>query len=311
MLRDMRNLSGVSRWCYASLIRFHHPTMSSDFFRRLSPGILALCALGATGAASHLHAQSLAITGVISETVGTTAILADPPTGLGASGTEANTATFNTGVAGVFTMTGGLYMRVSTSNNTGSLAVGRDALMVARTVNSQGLMDDGTLSIYVRNPVSTTPGAAMGTAQWSLDVNFSFFSDPGLTVAAPTNLLLTSLDIDFAQRYYTKDSSFTSNTTYYGVDGTNLISAPAVSGYTGYSTVTGANSVVNNPEHAVSSAGTGSSFDIRLSHNNVALFMFEFRNPPTVIAVPEPSSWLLVMSGVSALGLLRRRQRTA
>lgn len=283
--------------------------MTSHFFRRQSPSFLAICALGAIGAPSHLHAQSLAITGVISETVGSTAILAAPPAGLNASGTEENTATFNTGVAGVFTMTGGLYMRVSTSNNTGSLAVGRDALMVARTVNSQGLTDNGTLSIYVRNPVSTDPGAAMGTTAWSLDVNFSFFSDPGLSIAAPTNLLLTSLDVDFAQRYYTKNTSFTSNTTYYGVDGTNLITAPAVSGYTGYTTAVGADSVVNNPEHAVSSGGSGSSFDIRLSHDRVALFMFEFRDPPTVIAIPEPSSALLVMGGISALGLMRRRQR--
>jgi PEP-CTERM motif len=281
--------------------------MSSHLFRRQFPSFLAIFALGAIGAVSHLHAQSLAITGVVSETVGTTASLVAPDL----SGTEANTATFNTGVAGVFTMTGGLYMVVSTSNNTGSLVTGRDALMVARTVNSQGLTDNGTLSIYVRNPVSTAPGAAMGTTQWSVDVNFSFFSDAGLTTAAPTNLLLTSLDIDFAQRYYTSNTSFTSNTTYFGADGTNLITAPAQSGYTGYTTAPGANSLVNNPEHAVSSGGTGSSFDIQLSHNAVALFMFEFRNPPTVITIPEPSSALFVMGGVSAFGLMRRRQRTA
>jgi PEP-CTERM motif len=236
-------------------------------------------------------AQSLAITGVVSQTVGTTSAVVG-------SGTADNTTTFATGTVGVFNMTGGRFMKVTASNPTGSLTPGGDSLMVARTTNSQGLTDDGTLSVYVRPGAETT---------WTLDLNFSFFSDAALTIAAPTGLQLTSLDIDYAQRYYVSNSSFTHNVTSVG---TNLTSAPAVAGYTGFTAVPDA--AFNNPNAAVASWGHGSSFDVRVGHNNIALFMLEFRQPSSIVGlVPEPSSALLALSGVAALGLKRRRQRNA
>lgn len=205
-------------------------------------------------------------------------------------------------------MTNGLFMQVSTTGST-NLPTGRDSLMVARTVNSQGLTDNGTLSIYVRNPNSATPGAPTATDRWTIDVNFAFFSDAGFTTPVTTKLLLTSLDIDYAQRYYTQNSDFTSNSTYFGVNGTDLISAEPITGYTGYTTIADADSVINDPEHGVSSIGSGTSFDVRLSHTSIALFMFEFRDPSQII--PEPSSSLMMVGGLSVLGLMRRRQRHA
>jgi hypothetical protein len=251
-------------------------------------------------------AQSLSITGVISETVGSTAAL----TG---GGTKENTTTFATGTAGVFSMSDGVttsYMRVSTSNPTGALVIGRDALMVARTdgtVGSQGLKDTGTLSIYVR-PATAANTEEFPTGRWSLDTRFEFFSDIGLTTPATTNLLLTSLDIDFGQRYYTDNSDFSSNVTY-GTPGsptqvTTLTGPDAIAGYTGF-TSTG-NGTFNDERFAVGSAGNKSTFDIKLSHDSVALFMFEFRNPSQVI--PEPSSAILMTAGLSMLCLHRRRR---
>lgn len=264
---------------------------------------IALVALAASSGTSF--AQSLSINGVISQTVGTTAAV----TG---SGSSANTTTFATGTAGVFSMTNGVttsYMRVSTSNPTGSLAIGRDALMVARTVDSQGLKDTGTLSIYVR-PATAGNANVMASGRWTLDTRFEFFSDIGLTTRATTNLLLTSLDIDFNQRYYTDNTDFSSNVRY-GAPGsptqvTTLSGGNAISGYTGFTS--SGNGVYNDQRFAVGSAGTKDTFDIKLSHDNVALFMFEFRNPSQVI--PEPSSAILMTAGLSML-CLRRRRRVA
>lgn len=239
------------------------------------------------------NAASLQITGILSDTIGTTAVI--PIT---TSGTADNTNSWTVGTVGTFQMNhGAYYMKVSATNPTGAVVPANDSLMVTRTVNSQGLTDTGTLSVYVR------PDPDRG-ASWTLDLNFSFYSDVGLTTPAPLKLQLTSLDIDYAQRYYTKNSSFYSNVTAIGTD---LIAASAVSGYTGFTTPANHDSVVNDPLHAVASVGEGSSFDVRLAHDAVALFMFEFRDPSIVTGlVPEPSSALIAALG--ALALLRRRR---
>jgi PEP-CTERM motif len=284
-------------------------TVNNPFKLSLAP----IVALVSSVFLAQLGAQSLSITGVISQTVGSTA---DIPT----SGSTDNTVSYFNGTAGVFEINNGAYyMRVNTSNNGGTLAVGEDSLMVARTVNSQGLMDDGSLSIFILpNPNNATTQAQANLTAWNLDVNFSFFSDAALTIPATiNNFTLTSLDIDFGQRYYTQNSDFTANNTYSIGLPTNLVAAPAVSGYTGFTTPgNNDSSIFNESRNAVSSVGNGSSFDIRLDHrardsglgyfNSAnALYMFEFRNPSSI--VPEPSSALLALGGLSVLGLMRRR----
>jgi hypothetical protein len=191
---------------------------------------------------------------------------------------------------------GASYMRVQATNPTGTLNVGGDSLMVVRTENSQGLTDTGTLSAYVRQ-----------TGVWSLDLNFSFFSDASLTTAAPLGLQLTSFDIDHSQRYYVSNSSFTHNVLS---SGTSITAASPISGYTGFTSA--GPSAFNNPNTAVASWGYGSSFNVRLANTGVALFMFEFRQPSEVTGLaPEPSSALLALTGVMAFALKRRRQRAA
>lgn len=244
-----------------------------------------------------LHAQSLSITGTLSNTVGTTGLIPG-------SGTADNTDTWALGTVGVFVINNGdYYMRVNATNPTGGLDPANDSLMVIQTQNSQGLTDAGTLSVYVRpNPLTNS--------EWSLNLNFSFFSDSGLNNAAIiNNMMLTSLDIDFNQLYYTSNSSFSSSQTYNTIQGPSAITTPGItpSGYTGFTAA--GDSTFNNPRHAVSSTGTGSSFDIQLGHNAVALFMFEFRNPSSIIAIPEPSSALLVLGGIAMFGMFRRRIR--
>ncbi len=271
---------------------------------------LASLALLAVVTTSFATAQSLTITGVVSETKGTNTTVA--------GGSLDNTDTFNLGTVGVFQMNNGYaYMKVSATNPTGGLTSGTDSLMVARTTNSQGLTDTGSLSVLVR-PVN---GAGVQTTSaWSLDVNFSFFTDATLTTPLNLGLQLTSLDIDYYQRYYTDSTDFTFNTTS-GV-GSNIVAAPSIAGYNGF---TGApDSTFNNPNAAVASWGYGNSFDVRLAHqlhptpanpvvtSTAALYMFEFRQPSQATGlIPEPSSALLALTGITALGFVRRRKANA
>jgi hypothetical protein len=245
-------------------------------------------------------ADSISIDGVILETVGTTAVIPE-----GSGGSQNNTNTWNTGAVGSFVMKDTLGntfgMVVSANNPTGALSANTDSLMVVRTVSSQGLTDNGTLSVFV-NP--------QNSGAWTLDLNFSFYNlnEGAINLASPYSLdklLLTSLDIDYSQRYYTSNSTFTANQLY---GPSQLTSAPALAGYTGF-TAPG-NSSFNNPAYAVSSTGTGSSFNVHVAHNSQALFMFEFRDPSSI--VPEPSSALLAGIGAFALvGYMRRARKAA
>jgi hypothetical protein len=243
----------------------------------------------ATGFAS---AAAYSITGVINQTVGDTAVVVD-------SGAKTNTTTWTAGNVANFYISDGVEtygLRVSVTNPTGGLTAGTDSLMVARTVNSQGLTDDGTLSIYF----------SPGTGQWTADITFSFFNVDGegtFTTAFSPTLLLTSLDIDANQRYYTSNADFSQNQLY---SGTNLSGASAVTGYTGFTA--GGNASFSDPKSAVSSSGANgvTEFDVRVAHEGVALFMFEFRDPSEVLVVPEPS--IALLGGIGLLGLLRRRR---
>lgn len=230
-------------------------------------------------------AESLSIDSVILQTVGTTS-------NIPGSGDATNTDIWSVGEVGRFTAVDGANtfgIIVSATNPTGSLTAGTDTLMVARTTNSQGLTDTGTLSVYVRS-----------TGRWSLDLNFAIFN---ATFTAPVNidLTLTSLDIDFNQRYYTSTTSFSTNQTYAP---TNITAAPLVTGFNGFTAA--GNSSFSDTPHAVTSKGLAqNSFNIRLSHDNVALYMFEFRDPS--VLVPEPTTAALLL-GAGILGFARRRR---
>lgn len=252
---------------------------------KMKKQLLLITALGFGVAA---NAQTLEITGTVMDTVGTSSAIIG-------SGSTDNTSAWTAGTVGVFEINNGAYyMKVTASNPTGVLLADgvQDSLMVARTTNSQGLTDDGTLSVYVNTGL---------TGSWSLDLNLSFYSDLALTNAQPLDLTLTSLDIDWGQRYETKDSDFSSNTLYPNSD----ITSPTASelGYTAFTS--GFSSEYGDAKAAVTSSGTGDSFNTRIQHDGFALFMFEMRSPSEI--VPEPTSVSLL--GLGGLALLLRRQR--
>jgi hypothetical protein len=183
----------------------------------------------------------------------------------------------------------------------GGLQPNTDSLMIAQTSNSQTLTDTGTVSVYV------APGA---TAAWSLDLAFRFY-DPGFTAPVATPVWLTSLDLDFNQQMVLFESDINSYTLEAGSDIGVAVQDEAYQ-FTGIG-----DSVFSDPEHAVSvETRPDSEFIVRLKHNNVALFMFELRNPssnvtyqnPQTVLVPEPSGAVLI--GSAGLLLLMRRRRS-
>lgn len=288
-------------------------------FTKLSLAIAALTA----ASLGNINAQSFEVSSVISQTIGISASLPDAGNGIPASGNASNTTIWNTGQVGLFNINAyaigntppiiaNYVLQVLATSPTGSLVSGTDSLMVARTVNSQGLTDQGTLSVYVR-PVGDVQGEGSGNTPavvatpWSLSLTFNFFTDATLATPVNVDLLLTSLDIDFNQRYYSNDADFDGGN--FTSVGTQLVAAPPVAGFTGF-TAPG-NSAFNNPNFAVSSSGTvKSSFSVQLAHDNVALYMFEFRNPSEII--PEPSTAALAtISGFLLVGFMRRMRRVS
>ena len=260
---------------------------------------LLLSSLAIATAAVSARADSVVITSPLLETFGTEKAIP-------AGGTASNTDTWAEGLVAAFavqftdvsanTITTE-YMTVSVSLPAGSgLSAGTDSLMAIQTVNSQGLTDSGTFSIYVREFV-----------EWSLNVEFSFWDD--YTASGPVDisdfsnplviddLRLTSFDIDNSQRYLINNTQLTEE-----FKGTAL-SSSVIAPFTQYTSP--GSSGFDNPDYAVVASGTGSEFSIQLRHNAVALYMFEFRDISAVI--PEPSFAALGLLAFSGVALRRRR----
>jgi len=281
--------------------------MKSNFFSRRS----FLVPLAFASLASHSQAASILLTSPIKETFGTIKTI---PGGGSASNTDSNWVyTANPGastrlvseVAGAFNITvDGVaqYMTVEVTGSSTGVTPAQDSLMVVQTVNSQGLTDTATLSIYVR----PTPVAA-----WIMDITLRFWDDYSAGTQEFSNPLatnvaiLTSLDIDFSQRFYFKTSDVASTWTSPTTQITPVAPGNVIPGYTGFRAA--GDATFNNPDYAVGARSVpDDSFSFKLAHNNVALYMIELRDPSNYL-VPEPSSALLGALGL--LGLLSRRRR--
>lgn len=235
----------------------------------------------------------------------------DPSKGTDVTGGVNIGVPWNDGVVGNFILTDSeaqisYGMSVSTSNPGGALSGHStstgDSIMVARTSNSQGLTDPGTLSIFIWEKPDKQ--------EWSLDVTFSFFElGPGNSFGAPIELALTltSLDIDSGQRLYTSNADFDTNIT---ASNTYLTPAASISGFSGFTTTR--SGVYDDARFAIASKGVGDSFTLRLQNDERALFMFEFRDPSTIVPdlVPEPGSAMLAgLGSLYLLGVIRRRRK--
>lgn len=192
-------------------------------------------------------------------------------------------------------------------------SVGSD-IMIAQTTNSQGLVDDGTLSILIT--IGDGSGGSVSLRfQWYAPGSFVNGVQQGTPALLTAPINYTTFDIDFQQFVGIPDSSIQE----YTLDGSTVLTPTVGTGQILFED-SGANSTFNDPTTAASFLSTGGvpqdhvfSMGKQVASGN-ALFMFEFRDPsqnvtfndPQVTPVPEPG--VLALLGLSLLLGLRRKR---
>ena len=194
-------------------------------------------------------------------------------------------------------------------------------IMIARTVDSQGLVDEKTISIL------TSIGDAAGgtvdlTFEWFEPGSFDTLADgqkPSNSKLLQTPVNYTTLDIDFEQLVRVQRSDLQS----YTLDNPTDLDA-VDDGSTVTFQDSGAESNFNDPVTAaqfLTSDAIAASHTIEVgkqSESGNALFMFEFRDPTQVVnfndpqttPVPEPASFAFVLGAAALLHrVLTRRGR--
>ncbi len=181
-------------------------------------------------------------------------------------------------------------------------------LMLARTSNSQGLTDIGTMSILLTglNGNDTTQiNSATFQFDWRNAANTG-------ALGGSNQMVFTSYDLDFGQR----NSIPTADIDIYGLasptgvivttSGSNTVFRDAPpEGNTGFDDPLGAYAFLtvagdNTQTITVDKTDASSAFGNQL-------YMFSFRSPsPLITTIPEPSAALL--GGLGLLALLRRRR---
>jgi len=227
-------------------------------------------------------------------------------------------ANFGTAVAGtsyaVFDMTkdGGDYadLKVSYSADNGSIG---SKVLIAQTSDSQGMTDDGTVTILL-NIANNNGGGGTFTFDWDTPGSFV---DGLYTSGSLLNdkILYTTFDIDYNQFVAMNNSDL----EYYALNDPTLLHADLteVPGTVRLEDVNG-NSTVDNPQTAGQFMTVGSSSHQismgKQSDDGNALFMFEFRDPsaligftPVPISVPEPTSVAMSALVLTAAFWIRRR----
>lgn len=280
-------------------------------------------------AGQHADAQlvSLSVNSAYRQVFGTT-------TDVPGSGTPANYVAYNPNLFAVFkmdqTLSGVGFSTIDMRVKVNASTFGVTDLMIARTTNSQGLTDAGTVSILFIGGPNATPT----NYQYNLSLDFEFGSWNDTTSTwTPGNLTnrltVTTFDIDFTQYVRVNASDFGSLTlngvTRLGVVPNVTIpngSGPVPAGTFQIGDPLNTDSVFNEPRNAVTFNSIGSS-DFNMSFgkstsSGPSLHMFEFRTPatnvtyvnPTLSEIPEPSVF-----GMAGVGLLagfvgcRRRRR--
>lgn len=193
-------------------------------------------------------------------------------------------------------------------------------IMIARTTDSQGLTDDGTISVLFTIG-NTSGGSAVLQFDWFTPGSFVGGVEQSGASLINTRINYTTFDIDFNQLVAVQNSEM----SQYKLNGTTLVTATD-NGTSTVFTDNGASSTFNDPKTAVEflTRNIAASHTIEMGKqlsNGNALFMFEFRDPsdvvtfddPVVTPVPELSHFgLLAALALSGFTLSRRKSaRTA
>lgn len=194
---------------------------------------------------------------------------------------------------------------------------GGTEVMIARTLNSQGLEDVGTVTLLLAG----LNGANSNTQNNSATFRFDWRNaDNTNALTGSDQIVFSSYDIDFTQRNRIAASD-------YAVLGTSNVSNLSVTTAAGTTTIVdpapGTASTVTNAPNAYAFMTVAGDYSQQISVDKAGggnvtagygtggnqLYMFTFRSPsPLIVAIPEPSSALI--AGLGALVMLRRR-RTA
>ena len=278
-----------------------------------------LFVLLASSVISQLQAATvIQVSGFQTELVGTT------KTVLG-SGTNSNYSTGVTvGRSAVFDMTknGADFadLRVTYLSDNGSVG---SKIMIARTVNSQGLVDTGTISVLI-----TTTAAGGGTLGGGVGLRFDWFA-PGSFVGGvqqsgaallTEGIHYTTFDIDWLQ-YVT--ANLADLDSYYLHSATQLTADVTKTPGVVWFEDNDGRSDIDRPEYAaqfLTRSGDPASHEVNMGKQaspGNALFVFEFRDPSEVLdgfvpikvsVVPEPTNALGIMF-LSVAGLMIRHRR--
>lgn len=190
-------------------------------------------------------------------------------------------------------------------------------LMIARTSDSQGLTDIGTMTILLTGALGANSISQTNSGTFRFDWR-NAANTAALT--GSDQMVFTSYDLDFTQRnrISTSDYSVISTSTTPATVLTNTTSLGETAVFDG---APGTSSTVSNPANAYAFQTVAGDYSQSISVDKIGggvvasgfgttgnqLYMFSFRSPsPLIPSIPEPSSAVLV--GLGALAMFRRRR---
>ena len=203
-------------------------------------------------------------------------------------------------------------LRVTYAADNGS--VGAD-IMIARTSDSQGLTDSGTITILVGN-INSGGGTVTLDFDWFTPGSFVGGVEQASSSQLSTRINYTTFDIDFEQLVRVQRAEVDN----YTLDNPTLLTATD-NGTTISFEDSGATSSFGDPDAAAQFLTTDAiaSHTVEVGKQNDAgnaLFMFEFRDPSDVVTfldpdttpVPEPAILPLWSALFGLLSVMRRRR---
>ena len=262
-------------------------------------------------AAGELSAAAIQVSGVQKYVGGITDVIT--------SGGPSNfTNTTTVGSYAVFDMQkDGLdYADLRVTYEADNFGIGSNVL-IARTSNSQGLTDAGTVTILIGGSNTNGLGGSF-RFDWFAPGSFVGGSLQGGSSLLSAPVLYTTFDIDFKQFV----SAPTTQLQYYALNTntvlhTDTTQTPSLIRFED----SGANSLFDNPTTALQflTVAGPASHRIDMGKQDAsgnALFMFEFRDPsqvlgtsftPVPVAVPEPASMMMIGLVMAGGFWIRRR----
>jgi len=267
-------------------------------FNPTTPLILTYCLIGTSNylsAATSIQVSSIGKTELVGSTAsvlggGATGNFSTTPLVLGTSFARFQMVQAD----GSGTRVADLKITPTALKGTLSASSTQSGLMIAQTVNSQGLTDSGTFSIL------TNFASANGSGISSITLRLDWLV-PDTNTPFAISAEVTSFDYDFNQFLKLENTDFST-----GVHGSALTRTNS-GGFTTWQAGS-SDSTFSNPNNAVIFnflSDSSTTIEVGKAGTGNSLFMFEFRDP-SINLIPEPSISLLGALGLGGLCMRRR-----